>query len=388
MKKNVGILTIVALLFALSSVPMWSQMTQVEGTVTDAGKPVPNSGITLTNVGTNRPYKVKTDKNGKFSMIGVTIGDYEVEVISSSGEKLFKQKVSVAPSETSGVAELKIDISATKPGGAQTSEGQPSQTGQPSQPPEGTSGKPGQQPKYTKEQIEEMKKQNEKAKGLNDLIAKANTAMNNKNWQEAVDPLQQLVAAEPNNWQYYSALGDAQLNLKQYDQAVDAYQKGIEATESNTTVDPKNPSTDPAKKKAGEAKMLTSQGNAYISLHKNKEAVAAFTKAAALDPNPGTAYFNLCATQYNTGNVDGALEACDKAIAADPTKADAYFIKGSLLIGNSKTDKDGKIIAPPGAAEALNKYLQLAPSGAHAEDVKQMLQYIGSKVESSYKKGK
>src|SRR5256885_4369493 len=53
--------------------------------------------------------------------------------------------------------------------------------------------------------------------------------------------------------------------------------------------------------------MLTNEGNAYLKLHKNTEAVAAFTKAASMDPNPGVAYFNLCATQYNAGNSEGAL---------------------------------------------------------------------------------
>ena len=85
--------------------------------------------------------------------------------------------------------------------------------------------------------------------------------------------------------------------------------------------------------------MLTQQGNAYLKLRKNKEAVDAYTKAASYDPNPATAYWNLCATQYNTGNVDGALDACNKAIVADPGKADAYFIKGVLLVGPPGTGK-------------------------------------------------
>src|SRR5262249_37930781 len=145
---------------------------------------------------------------------------------------------------------------------------------------------------------------------------------------------------------------------------------------------------DPAKKKAAIGKMLTQQGNAYLKLRKNKEAVDAYTKAARSDPNPGTAYFNLCATQYNSGNVAGALDACDKAIAADPNKADGYFIKGSLLIAESKADSSGKITAPRGTAEALKRYLALAPEGAHAKDVKELLAYIGASADTTNKKGK
>lgn len=79
------------------------------------------------------------------------------------------------------------------------------------------------------------------------------------------------------------------------------------------------------------------------------------------------------------------MDACDKALTTDPNKADAWFIKGSLLVAESKTDKSGKVIAPPATAEALNKYLELAPDGAHVNDVKQMLDYIGATVTSTYK---
>jgi tetratricopeptide (TPR) repeat protein len=243
--------------------------------------------------------------------------------------------------------------------------------------PSGSSGQT--QPKYTKEQ-------REKAANINALIQQAQNAMNAKNWQEAIPPLQQLVAADPANWQFYSGLGDCMLNTGQYGQAVENYQKGIQAAEGNTTVGPNNPITDPAKKEAGVAKMLTNEGNAYLKQKRTSEAVAAYTKAASMDPNPGTAYFNLCATQYNIGNMEGALAACDKALAADPNKADAYFIKGSILIADSKTDKDGKFQAPPGTAEALKNYLELAPDGGHVSDVKEMLELIGAKIETTYKK--
>jgi predicted Zn-dependent protease len=73
---------------------------------------------------------------------------------------------------------------------------------------------PGQQqaPKYTKEQIEELKKQNERAQKQNALMKQVNEAMTAKNWHAAVAPLQQLIADDPNNWEFHSALGDVQLN--------------------------------------------------------------------------------------------------------------------------------------------------------------------------------
>jgi hypothetical protein len=44
--------------------------------------------------------------------------------------------------------------------------------------------------------------------------------------------------------------------------------------------------------------------------------------------------------------------------------------------------------APPGTAEAFNKYLELQPSGQFAEPAKQMLASIGAAVETSFGKTK
>jgi tetratricopeptide (TPR) repeat protein len=131
--------------------------------------------------------------------------------------------------------------------------------------------------------------------------------------------------------------------------------------------------------------MFTGEGNAYLKLNKSAEAIAAYTKAADLDPNSAVAYFNLCATQYNIGNMDGASVICDKAIQADPNRADAYFIKGAAMYGNGKMDANNKYVVPSGTSDALQKYLELAPDGSHAADVKAMLQALGVPIETTYK---
>ena len=384
MKKNSIYMMLAVMLLAFSATAMWSQAVgqRATGVVTDNGKPAAGLQVILTNEDNGRSYKTKTDKNGGFDLIGIGIGtNYKLELFSTTGESVFKRGKIQITGEGGAVNEYKIDISDA----SKTNLGMTNEVGTK---PSGSGAAASGQPKYTKEQLEAMKAQNAKAQSQNALISQAVNAINAKQWQEAIPPLQQLIAADPGRYEFYQSLGEAQLNLGQYDDAVQNFEKGIQAANSNTTVDPKNPATDPAKKKARVANMLTNEGNAYLKLKKSKEAVEAFTKAAEMDPNPGTAYYNLCATQYNTGNSEGALTACDKAIAADPNKADAYFIKGSLMLGNSKTDKDGKLEAPAGTAEALNKYLELQPDGPHAGDVKQMLAAIGAKIETTYKERK
>lgn len=358
-----------AILLTLGTVMAWPQatLTRVRGVITDGGKPLADAQVVLTHTGTGRTFKAKTGKDGSFEMVGLVRGAYELEIDSPSGEKLYHEKHHDIVGEGSSEETLDLDIRSGSAGGG--------------------GGAAAGQPKYTKEQIEAIKQQNAKAESMNTLIKQAQDAMTQKNWQAAVGPLQQLTVSAPTRYEFVQALADAQSNLAQYDQAIQNYEKGIQLAQA-TQPDSKNPATDPAKVKAAVGKMLTNEGNAYLKLHKNKEAIDAFTKAASMDPNPATAYFNLCATQYNTGNTDGAIAACDKAITADPNRADAYFIKGSLLAGQGKQDKDGKYTVPSGTAEALNKYLELAPDGPHANDTKAMLQMIGAKIETTYKAGK
>jgi tetratricopeptide (TPR) repeat protein len=365
MTRKLTYLILSAALLAFCAASAWSQatLTRVSGRVTNAGKPVADAQIVFTNLNTGRTFKAKTDKNGGYEIVGLERTGYQIEVSSPSGEKLYSVKQTItgeANGQMGGEQEMNIDI-------AQGAKGQP---------------------KYTKEQIEAIKAQNAKAESQNALINQAMAAMNAKNWEGAIPPLQQLTQSDPNRWQFFQALGNAQLNTGQYEPAIATYEKGIQVTQnvvSGNIKDPKNPDTDPAKAKIGMAQMLQNEGNAYLKLHKNPEAIAAFEKAASMDPNPGTAYFNICATQYNTGNMDGAEAACDKAIAADPNKADAYFIKGSAMFGKGKMDANNKWTVPPGTTEALNKYLQLAPDGPHANDVKAMLESVGAKIETTYK---
>jgi tetratricopeptide (TPR) repeat protein len=365
MKKLFFLGALTVLCFAIASQAQ-APSARVEGRITLKGAPAAGLQIALTNGTNGRSYKSKTDGHGAFDLVGVAAGaNYTVEVFSPAGESLFK-RTGVAVTAQDSPLSWNIDLSDP----AHTNLG-------------GTAPATSSAPKYTREQLETLKVEREKAQNMNTLITQAMNAMNARDFQSAIAPLQQLIQMDPGRYEYFQSLGEAQLNLGRYDEAIVSFDKGIRLA-SKTSPDPKNPATDSANIKGRTAAMLTNEGNAYLKLHKNHEAIAAYTQAAELDPNPATAYFNLCATQYNAANPEGALQACNKVIALDPNKADAYFIKGSLLVADSKTDATGRLIAPPGTAEALNKYLELQPDGPHANDVKQMLDAIGAKIETTY----
>jgi tetratricopeptide (TPR) repeat protein len=360
MKTKLTYAAMLTLLFLASAATAWSQATnaRVKGTITAGGKPLADVQVVLTNRDNGRTFKFKTDKNGQLTGAGIPFGPYDEQVLNASGEAIFKRALQLIAEAGTTENDISVDVSS----GAG-------------------------QPKISNEEMEKLKGEREKGLSINALITQYNAAQAAKNWQQSADLLKQMITAEPNHWEYQQAMGNVQFTLGQYQEAVDTYEKVIPLAQNATKTDPK---ADPAKAKAAVGQMLTSEGNAYIKLKKSPEAVAAFTKAAEMDPNPATAYWNICATQYNGGDMKGAAVSCDKAIAADPNKADAYFIKGSALIGMSdgKLDANGHYIALPGTKEAFNKYLELAPDGPHAGEVKQMMEMLGAKIETTYKERK
>lgn len=116
-------------------------------------------------------------------------------------------------------------------------------------------------------------------------------------------------------------------------------------------------------------------GEIYARTGKVPEASAAYDSAAKANPPAAAGYLkNEAVIFMNLGNGDASVAAADKAILADPTMAIAYYLKGQGLIQKATIDSaTGKMILPPGCAEAYQKYIELAPNGQFAADVKGIL---------------
>jgi len=356
-----------ASLVALAAAPVRAETAsgQIKGTVTDTGSPLAGVEVRLANVNAGRSFKIKTDELGAFSVETAPFGDYEVEIVSAGGERLLTEQITIYASGSPAIAIVKIDISESKISSLRSD-----QTPIPGQP------VPGSKAKYTKQEIRDIKAKNERTSEMNVLILQANAALLNENWRDAVAPLQQLTGMDPDNWEYFSGLGDAQYHLGQYQEAIGSYEIALLLAGDPATVNPNDAWMDATKKKTRIGHLLVNEGNVYSALHKTKEALAAYNKSAAIDPEPKLAYFNLCVVRYNLKNVEDAVTACDKAIAVDPGKAEIYYFKGSLLLYGDQPAPKEKVAVPAGAAEALKRYLELAPEGEHAAEVRQMLEYL------------
>jgi tetratricopeptide (TPR) repeat protein len=255
-----------------------------------------------------------------------------------------------------------------------------------------------------KKALEEYKKKNAevvaantKVQNLNAMLTQARADNKAGNYDAAIKAMQDATTAKPDEGILWITMGDAQLGsadaaakaakaagssptdpaiVQKYNDAAASYKKGIDLNAAS-----KKPSPEAA------AAGYNQLGQTYGKLGNAKDSADAYEMAAkAMPANAAMYYFNEAATLYNAGKLPEAEAAADKAIAADPKKADAYYIKGQSLIPQATVDeKTKKIVAPPGCVEAYQMYLELAPDGPHAADVKGILEGIGAQVKSSYK---
>jgi tetratricopeptide (TPR) repeat protein len=426
MKRNVFYVLMISVLSMVFALPAFSQSATVKGTCKDAqGTPIAGAQVTWHNNDNGRTFNLKTNKKGEYFSLGIDVGTYTV-TLSKDGKELDKaNNYKVTMDELT----LDFDLKASQEQAVQE-----------------TAKAKGMTP----EQVKAMQEQQAKVEQYNKSIGtvneklKAATAAEQAtppNYEVAIASLTEASQMVPNEDLVWFRLGGAYLEsartqtdpaekTKRYTEAYNDLQKAInlktgktaEAGAPGATAAPANGQAAPgngqpaqggaapanaAPPQGGKTAVQSALDNQRLAAYydnfaaaaartgKSDEAVNAYQQAATLDPShAGQYYFNLGAVLTNSNATNDvkvrkqAVEAFDKAIAADPNRADAYFWKGQNLVGLATTDASGKIVAPDGTTEAYQKYLELQPTGPHAEESKQMLTALNATVETSYgKKG-
>jgi tetratricopeptide (TPR) repeat protein len=217
---------------------------------------------------------------------------------------------------------------------------------------------------------------NSQIKNLNATLLSIRDARKAGNCEQAMTLSTQITQAKPEASVGWFELGASQLCAKKYPDAQANLKKALDINAATAKPDPQVT-------RAANALL----GDAYLAQGKNDDAAAAYDaggKAAETPQAAGLIYVNAAAGFFNKNATAQMLDMAEKAIAADPTIALAYYLKAQALVTKATTDASGKIVVPPGTVEAYNKYLDLEPNGEHAEEVAQVLQGIGAKVSTSY----
>jgi tetratricopeptide (TPR) repeat protein len=217
-----------------------------------------------------------------------------------------------------------------------------------------------------------------KDKELNDTFGAGKAAIENKQWSDAITQLTKASELGPTQQAVWAALAEAYVGSAKAAKGADAgafYAKSFEAFDKVLTIAPDDAGT------------YNNYALALAANNKMDDAKVKMAKAVELDPAGGGRYhYNLGALLMNSNQTDGAIDEFKKAIAADPNYAEAYFYYGSTMLGKATMDTaTGKMVAPAGTVEALQKYLQLKPDGPNAASAKELITALGATIQANYK---
>lgn len=187
-------------------------------------------------------------------------------------------------------------------------------------------------------------------------------------YDEAIESYKKAIAVNPKEAAYFYAMGTAYQAKPDLDNAIANYQKAM-------TLNPQ----EPAYKQALDGAQLAKAAPLLDSAYKKQTtdmgggkydlpgAIADYRAALRIHEDAST-HMNLgTALQANTNDQE-ALAEYSKAITMDPKMADAYYYRGTIFetLGNKAA-----------ARKDYQKYLQLAPTGPNAADVKARMKNLG-----------
>jgi len=336
------------------------------------GKPIVDGVVVYANQDNGQKYPLKTNKRGEYFSLGITPGKYNVTLyrtaddLKANKEAFHQNGIPVQMDENTLDFDLKKEQENQAKG----------------------VGISAEQLKQQQELAAKQQKEVNTVKALNDKLNAAKTAADAGDYDTAIAAMNDANQVDPSRDLVWFKLGDYERlsapkqtdpaeKQKRYEAAVAAYQKALELKQAT-------PDKDPAAQAKSLAAYYNNLAEAYAKSGKVDDAVKTYALAAQADPTAASQYyFNTGAVLTNAGKVDDAIVAFDKVIAADPNKADAYYWKGVNMIGKATLQGD-KMVAPPGTAEAFQKYLELQPTGSYAQPAKDMLTSIGASIETSF----
>ncbi|HME36865.1 MAG TPA: tetratricopeptide repeat protein [Candidatus Sulfotelmatobacter sp.] len=374
MKKYFVILLFATLALGLCLPSAFAQASgTVKGVCRDAqGQPVVDGIVLWANQDNGQKYTLKTNKRGEYFSLGLTPGKYNVILYKSADDQKAGKEMDHLNGFVVKLDENTIDLDVKKEM-EDTAKGK---------------GVSAEEFKKAQEQNAKAEKEKSTVGKLNDKLNAAKTAADGGDYDTAIAALTeatQMDATRDLIWfklaDYYRLSATKQTDpaekQKRLDSAVESYQKAVDLKKAT-------PDKDPAKQAQNLAAYYNNLADAYYKAKKIDDAVKTYELAAQTDPSAAAqSYFNIGAVLTNSGRPDEANTAFDKCLAADPNKAEAYYQKGLNLLGKATLQGD-KTIAPPGTAEAFQKYLELSPTGPNAQSAKDLLASIGAKVETTY----
>ncbi len=318
MRYTIRLLPLLVLVFVFA-IPSYAQTGNINGTVISTdGTPLVGAMMLIDRQEITQHFEAETDEDGKFFHAGLPTGTYRVTLQVDGRTIQYRDGLQIRGGST---ADASFDLAALADMILESEEGRAA---------------------------EEARL---KAVATRDSFELGRTALDAKNYTEAVTQFRLALENDDTQHVIYANLADALSGAKQFDEAVETYQKAIMLAPM-------------------EGAYYNNLGIVYGNAGKTEEAIAALEKTAELTPDSaGQAYYNLGAVMTNTGRSAAASEAFKKAIEYDPELAEAYYQLGISFFGSADTMKE--------AIPVLEKYLEMVPDGPNSEAAKQLILAAG-----------
>jgi tetratricopeptide (TPR) repeat protein len=347
-----------------------AQTSSIAGEVKgEDGKPLQGALIKIERLDIKGNYKVKTNKKGEYFHAGLPLGTYRV-VLEVNGKDV--DRVDNVRTRLGDPTVINFDLQRVK----QRAEAlqRAAESGQLTA--DQLREMSPEQRAALEKAAKERQAQLAKNRALNDAFNAGMTALQAKQFEPAIEAFSKAAEIDPKQHVVWAHLADSYIGLaggKTGAEQQAALEKGLANYLKAIEIKP------------DEAAYHNNYALALARAKRFEEAQAELTKAAQMDPpNAGRYFYNLGALLVNSGQNEPAGEAFKKAIEADPNYADAHYQYGVSLMAKAQVTPEGKVVPPPGAREAFEKYLQLKPDGPFADAAKGMIATMEAGVQTQY----
>ncbi|HEX4002625.1 MAG TPA: carboxypeptidase regulatory-like domain-containing protein [Candidatus Acidoferrales bacterium] len=367
MKRLIRVLGALAFVMLLAA-SVKAQDGRVTGQVLDMnGNPWPGITVTLKS-DTGRVFTVKTDKDGKYSQIGMPGGKYTITLTNAAVGLNFSEQRPIQPDDSNVIDFNFKQIMAQQQASPQAA---------------------AEQKQHQEEQnlFKEMQQHFNAGKAALDdsdalrkqmasMPADQKTATQDKvntDNQTAITELEQAEkGVQPkdvkNHAVVLSTLGEAYDRAGRFDDAVSAYNKAIALNpQPSYYVD-----LSTAVVNAAAAQADTSGLTAKVA-----EAGADCDKAGTLDPTlTARCWKNIGIVLSNKNQLPAAVEPLQKATAADAKDAQGWWLLGNALTSEITSKQEGTKLTytfPPGLTDAYQHCIDADPNGPYAAQAKATL---------------
>lgn len=153
-----------------------------------------------------------------------------------------------------------------------------------------------------------------------DLIAAGGAALQNQNFQAAVESYKRALELEPKNKAAFRGLGAAYLNLQKKDDAISTFQKLLDI----------NPYDEYA---------WTGIGYAHIITHDYEKAVEAFRKQVEINPLDSTAQYSLASSLVQLRKFPEALPEMERTAQLMPRNSEIQASLGQIYLEVKQPEK-------------------------------------------------